>query len=63
MPKVGELVRIRPEWSIDDHEQTLVFAVICANSNTNNVTIECINSTSLVEPERHTLAVYMIERL
>ena len=63
MTKVGDLVRYDPEWAITEEEERLVFTIVYVDTVNRYAIMDCINSTSLVDPERATVAFYMIEKI
>ena len=63
MPKVGDLVRYDPEWTITEEEERLVFSIVFVDTVNRYAIMDCINGTSLVDPERQTVAFYMIEKI
>ena len=63
MPKIGDLVRYDPEWAITEEEERLVFTIVYVDTVNRYAIMDCINSTSLVDPERATVAFYMIEKI
>ena len=62
MPKIGDLVRFFPEWTISEEEERLVYSIVFVDTINIYAIMECIG-TSLVDPERYTVGFYMIEKI
>ena len=63
MPKIGDLVRYNPEWAITEDEERLVYTIVFVDTVNRYAIMDCINRTSLVDPERATVGFYMIEKI
>ena len=63
MPKIGDLVRYDPDWTITEEEERKVYTIVFVDTVNRYAIMECINDTSLVDPERATVGFYMIEKI